>query len=68
MTVSAPGKFVQAGQKANFSIDARYFFGSPVANAEVKYYIYRSRYYAWGFGEDDADVTGDSEGQSEGGR
>jgi uncharacterized protein YfaS (alpha-2-macroglobulin family) len=59
VTVTAPGKFVQTGQKANFSIDARYFFGSPVANAEVKYYIYRSRYYAWGYGEDDSDTTGD---------
>ena len=47
VTVSAPGKFVQTGQKTNFSVDARYFFGAPVANAEVKYYIYRSRYYAW---------------------
>ncbi len=60
VTVSAPGKFVQTGQKANFSIDAKYFFGAPVANAEVKYYIYRSRYYAWGYGEDDdADITGE---------
>ena len=59
VTVAAPAKFVQAGTKTNFSIDARYFFGSPVANAEVKYYIYRSRYYAWGFGEDDGDETTD---------
>jgi uncharacterized protein YfaS (alpha-2-macroglobulin family) len=59
VTVLAPGKFVQAGQKANFSVDARYFFGSPVANAEVKYYIYRSRYYAWGIGVDDSDETSD---------
>ena len=51
VTVTAPGKFVPAGQKVNFSIDARYFFGAPVANADVKYYIYRSRYYAWGYGE-----------------
>ncbi|MFN2493103.1 MAG: alpha-2-macroglobulin [Pyrinomonadaceae bacterium] len=66
VTVSAPGKFVQAGQKANFAIDARYFFGSPVANAEIKYYIYRSPYYAWGFDQDDEDATGDdSEGQDE---
>lgn len=57
VTVSAPGRFVQAGQKTNFSVDARYFFGSPVANAEVKYYISRSRYYAWGFGDDDTDET-----------
>jgi uncharacterized protein YfaS (alpha-2-macroglobulin family) len=59
VTVSAPGKFVQTGQKANFSVDARYFFGSPVANAEVKYYIYRSRYYAWGYGDENADETTD---------
>ena len=65
VTVSAPGKFVQAGQKTNFSIDARYFFGSPVANAEVKYYIYRSRYYAWGFGEPDTDSTDETTDQSD---
>ncbi len=58
VTISVPGKFVQTGQKANFSIDARYFFGAPVANAEVKYYIYRSRYYAW-FGQGDTDETTD---------
>jgi uncharacterized protein YfaS (alpha-2-macroglobulin family) len=63
VTVSAPGKYIPAGQKTNFSIDARYFFGAPVANAEVKYYIYRSRYYAWGYDSDDADITG--EGQSD---
>jgi uncharacterized protein YfaS (alpha-2-macroglobulin family) len=60
VSVAVPGKFVQTGQKANFSIDARYFFGAPVANAEVKYYIYRSRYYAW-FGESDTDETTDAE-------
>jgi uncharacterized protein YfaS (alpha-2-macroglobulin family) len=66
VTVSAPGKFVQTGQKTNFSIDARYFFGAPVANAEVKYYIYRSRYYAWSFGDEDADDgTGESDTEDE---
>ena len=66
VTISAPGKFVQAGQKTNFSIDARYFFGSPVANAEVKYYIYRSRYYAWGFdGDDSDDLTDESDSEDE---
>ena len=60
VTVSVPSKFIQTGQKANLSIDARYFFGAPVANAEVKYYIYRSRYYAWAYGEEDSDVTGEA--------
>jgi uncharacterized protein YfaS (alpha-2-macroglobulin family) len=45
VTVVAPQKFVSAGGKSKFEINARYFFGAPVANAEVKYYIYRSRYY-----------------------
>jgi uncharacterized protein YfaS (alpha-2-macroglobulin family) len=66
VTVSAPGKFVPAGQKINLSVDARYFFGAPVANAEVKYYLYRSRYYAWGFGADDTDEGGeDSDNEDE---
>lgn len=65
VTVSVPGKFVQAGQKANYSIDARYFFGAPVANGEVKYYIYRSRYYIW-VGQGDTDeTTEDSETEDE---
>jgi uncharacterized protein YfaS (alpha-2-macroglobulin family) len=59
VTVAAPGKFIQAGQKINFGVDAKYFFGSPVANADVKYYIYRSRYYAWsGYGESDETEEG----------
>ncbi|MEP6741132.1 MAG: MG2 domain-containing protein, partial [bacterium] len=65
VTVSAPGKFVQAGQKTNFSVDAKYFFGAPVANAEVKYYIYRSRYYAWYYGEDGNEDNSDSSDQED---
>lgn len=60
--VSAPKKFIQAGEPVKFSIDARYFFGSPVTNADVKYYIYRSRYYAWSFGNDSDDGS-DSEAE-----
>ncbi len=56
--VSAPKKYINAGENMQFSVSARYFFGSPVANAEVKYYIYRSRYYAWASGGD-SDETGD---------
>src|SRR5688572_25626705 len=66
VSVSTPAKFIQAGQKTNFSIDAKYFFGAPVANAEVKYYIYRSRYYAWAYGDADSDETeSDSDGDDE---
>lgn len=45
VNVTTPQRFVPAGNKSKFEINARYFFGAPVANAEVKYYIYRSRYY-----------------------
>jgi uncharacterized protein YfaS (alpha-2-macroglobulin family) len=65
VTVSTPKQFVQVGQKTTFSIEARYFFGSPVTNADVKYYIYRSSYYQWWWAGDDADDLGDN-GQSAG--
>lgn len=45
VNVTTPQRFAAAGSKSKFEINARYFFGAPVANAEVKYYIYRSRYY-----------------------
>lgn len=57
VNVSVPARFIQSGQKTNFSINAKYFFGAPVANAEVKYYIYRSRYYARPYGNADSDET-----------
>src|SRR6185503_21362951 len=44
VTVTTPKKFAQAGEKVKFSIEARYFFGEPVKQADVQYYIYRSRY------------------------
>lgn len=59
--VSTPQRFVAAGERAKFSVDARYFFGSPVTNAEVKYYIYRSRYYVWGLGTETEDELDDEE-------
>jgi len=33
------------GEKAEAVIDARYYFGEPVAGAKVKYAVYRSPYY-----------------------
>lgn len=46
VNISTPNRFIPAGTKTKFKIDARYFSGEYVAGAEVKYYIYRSRYYA----------------------
>nr|MBA2647891.1 hypothetical protein [Pyrinomonadaceae bacterium] len=66
--VTATQKFVPTGAEAKFSVEARYFFGAPVADAEVKYYVYRSRHYhAWlyGGGEDDADGFGTNESTEE---
>lgn len=56
VSVSTPKKFAPAGSKSKFDIAARYFFGAPVAGAEVKYYVYRSRYYPeFGIEEEAAD-------------
>ncbi len=63
--VSTPKKFTSAGEKTSFSIDARYFFGAPVTNADVKYYIYRSRYYVWGVGQEDDDGLAEEEAEDE---
>lgn len=67
VTVTTPKKFVNVGEKTSFTVEAKYFFGAPVANAGVKYYIYRSRYYHpwWRSAEDAADFV--SEGEEESG-
>ncbi len=67
--VSAPKKYVAAGERMQFEVDARYFFGSPVAGADIKYYIHRSRYYPywWRDEEGDGDELGiDEEDDNEG--
>ena len=45
------------GETMQVVIDARYFFGEPVSNAQVKYRVYHSPHYWW-----------DEEGGGEGGR
>jgi uncharacterized protein YfaS (alpha-2-macroglobulin family) len=65
VTVTAPKKFVAAGEKVKFSVEARYFFGEPVKNASVSYYVYRSRfYYWWLYGDEDA-LLEDDESESD---
>jgi uncharacterized protein YfaS (alpha-2-macroglobulin family) len=61
VTVNVPDKYVNVGEKMRFTVTGRYFFGAPVARADVKYYIYRSRYYSWwggDGGEDDSENLG----------
>ena len=61
VNVNAAQRFVAAGTKSKFDVSARYFFGAPVANAEVKYYIYRSRYYPYYGYEQEEDEDDDEE-------
>ncbi len=67
VTVSTPKQFVNVGEKTRFAVEAKYFFGEPVTGADIKYYIYRSRYYHWWWseGEDDG-IGGDTEEEDDG--
>jgi len=65
VSVTAPKKFVAVGSTVKFSVEAKYFFGSPVTNADVQYYIYRSRYYHGWWGEEDEGEEGEGEDESE---
>jgi len=61
VTVKTPAQFAAVGEKVRFTINANYFFGAPVTNAEVHYYIYRQRYYHWWW-DNDADEFDDEAG------
>lgn len=61
VSVSTPNRFVPAGDRSKFDIDARDFFGAPVTGAEVKYYVYRSRYYPTTDERDSDEVPNDDE-------
>jgi len=52
---------VLQGESVQAAIDARYFFGEPVAGAKVKYSVYRSRYWfpLWYDPEDEMNSDGD---------
>ena len=58
--VTANLKRVLEGATMPVTIDSRYFFGEPVANATVKYRIYTERHYWWGEDEDDSAGDADS--------
>ncbi|HXN45932.1 MAG TPA: MG2 domain-containing protein, partial [Bryobacteraceae bacterium] len=54
------------GDGVDAVIDARYYFGEPVAGAKVKYTIYRSRYWAPFFYEPDEEESAEEgEGDTE---
>ena len=48
MTVDAPTEPVMLGEKITATIKAKYYFGSPVIKAKVKYKVLRTSYRAAG--------------------
>lgn len=71
VAVAVPQRFVPVGTQVRFNVSARYFFGSPVTRADVKYYVYRERYYHYfsdpeGDPIDDFGVSEDQEAESYG--
>lgn len=66
VTVKASAPYISVGNNAQFTVEAKYFFGAPVTNAEVQYYIYRSPYYHWWWDDDEDDGLGASDEEDEG--
>jgi hypothetical protein len=56
--VTANQKRVLEGATMAVTINSRYFFGEPVANATVKYRVYQERHFWWGEDEDENDDSG----------
>src|SRR2546425_3892549 len=68
VAVKGPKEFAAVGEKVRFTITANYFFGAPVTNADVHYYIYKQRYYHWWWGNESNDEFDDAAGpENEGG-
>ncbi|HZD32182.1 MAG TPA: MG2 domain-containing protein, partial [Candidatus Angelobacter sp.] len=57
--VTAQTPRVLQGQPIKATIDARYYFGEPVANAKVKWVVHTSTYWPFGRYESDSDAGGD---------
>jgi hypothetical protein len=62
--VTAQTPRVLQGQPIKATIDARYYFGEPVANAKVKWVVHTSTYWPMGRGEDDEEAGADQEGDN----
>lgn len=66
--VTGPKEFAAVGEKVRFTVGANYFFGAPVTNADVQYYVYKQRYYHWWWDRDSGDDFDDAAGpENEGG-
>ncbi|MGQ0761113.1 MAG: alpha-2-macroglobulin family protein [Acidobacteriota bacterium] len=62
VTVKGPKEFAAIGEKVRFTVSANYFFGAPVTNADVQYYVYKQRYYHWWWDADKSDEFDDAAG------
>ena len=60
--VTAQTPRVLQGQPVKATIDARYYFGEPVANAKVKWVVHTGPYWAFGRGETEDSVDEGSDG------
>ena len=68
VSVKGPKEFAAVGEKVKFTVTANYFFGAPVTNADVHYYIYKQRYYHGWWGNESNDEFDDAAGpENEGG-
>jgi hypothetical protein len=59
-------RHVLQGQSVKVNIEARYYFGEPVANAKVVYVVHRSRYWSPLMYRDEDEQADDSESGDEG--
>ena len=60
--VTAARQRVMQGESDSVTIDARYFFGEPVASAKVKYTVSVNQHWWWN--EDDSDNNNDPAGEN----
>jgi uncharacterized protein YfaS (alpha-2-macroglobulin family) len=66
VTVKPAGVRVLQGNSIQAVIEAKYFFGEPVAGAKVTYVVETSTHYWWGEDSDDQDQAGNGEGEDSG--
>jgi uncharacterized protein YfaS (alpha-2-macroglobulin family) len=64
VTLTAPHKFRVGGEKEELSLQAKYYFGAPVAGAEVKYRIYSQPAYGAFPGGNEAEEAGAGDEES----
>ncbi len=65
--VTAQTPRVLQGQPIKATIDARYYFGEPVANAKVKWVVHTSPYWPMGRNEDEDQAEAGGEGEGDNG-